>query len=836
MFSLASKSRKSTAILSAGAAAALLLTGLGVSRAVANNLQWNPGLSTTGGTDGTGSWNASTSNWYDPTAATNPVAWNNGDGAYIGNAAASGSYTITLDSAFTVGSGATTSPYDALSISGGATGTNYTLNGSGASGSAAYTLTVAGRIQVNGNLSLQNITVDNTSDTQSGVTTTPYVSNGGTLNIGSGATLAGNFMAAGSYGGSGVINVNNGGTLSGYTNIYVNSGNGSIGSALNVYTGGTVTEPTNFKNLFLSYVTATPVLNGNSGTVNVDGGTMTVGAITVLANNYNQIGTININGGSVTCLAAAAITNKSSSSVGSQTVVNLNGGTLSANWITSQYNGDLVMNFNGGTLQSHTGGGIGAAGSAYTIPTNLNVQAGGAVVDSNGKTFSIESPLLHDASLGSTPDGGLTVENNKATGVQLNSYVELYGANTYTGPTVVNAGGNLVMGAATTVTTQGSVVVPLAAASILNSSSLTIDQGGVLTLGNYSSPTQVNALNMNNGNINVEFNANQVSELVVNPLNPIAASVSGTENSIWITGGAGATTITDGTYTVVSDTAGGLAGGSWSFQTLQNTAVATLGHRNWLLTLSNTDKAVTLSVTDDLTWDTGATPAAPVDGTGTWDTTSALWSNGISDVAWNNATESGAMATFGANNGTAGTVTLGANIQAGALTFNAATSGNYTIAGNGSNTLELTGSTIIANANATLAANTTFDQGLNLRGGGTLTLAGSDTSNGATVIQAGSLALAPGGTLTGTTALTIASGAALNLANTSAGNGVVIDYGSNPSPNSAIQSYVASGAITTSAGYAVGYANGADGVVSGLSAGQEKIMATLPGDTNLAGT
>ena len=84
--------------------------------------------------------------------------------------------------------------------------------------------------------------------------------------------------------------------------------------------------------------------------------------------------------------------------------------------------------------------------------------------------------------------------------------------------------------------------------------------------------------------------------------------------------------------------------------------------------------------------------------------------------------------------------------------------------------------------------------------------------------------------------MTIATGAKLNLTNTAADNGIVIDYGTEPSPNRAIQAYVASGAITTTAGYAVGYADGTDGVVGGLSAGQEKIMATLPGDINLAGT
>ncbi len=68
------------------------------------------------------------------------------------------------------------------------------------------------------------------------------------------------------------------------------------------------------------------------------------------------------------------------------------------------------------------------------------------------------------------------------------------------------------------------------------------------------------------------------------------------------------------------------------------------------------------------------------------------------------------------------------------------------------------------------------------------------------------------------------------------GEHIIIDYGSGSSPNSAIQAYVANGIITTASGYAVGYADGADGVVSGLNAGQEEIMATLPGDTNLAGT
>src|SRR5689334_4784565 len=70
-----------------------------------------------------------------------------------------------------------------------------------------------------------------------------------------------------------------------------------------------------------------------------------------------------------------------------------------------------------------------------------------------------------------------------------------------------------------------------------------------------------------------------------------------------------------------------------------------------------------------LTWDSsGANAAAPVDGSGNWDITSLLWSNGASDVAWNNAGLD--TAVFG-NNGTAGTVALTAPITVAGITFNA---------------------------------------------------------------------------------------------------------------------------------------------------------------------
>lgn len=75
-------------------------------------------------------------------------------------------------------------------------------------------------------------------------------------------------------------------------------------------------------------------------------------------------------------------------------------------------------------------------------------------------------------------------------------------------------------------------------------------------------------------------------------------------------------------------------------------------------------------------WDPGLTPASPSGGTGTWDTITANWSNGASDVVWPNVAANDDKAVFA---GIAGTVTLGASIgNAGGIQFD--TSG-YSLSG-----------------------------------------------------------------------------------------------------------------------------------------------------------
>ncbi len=167
---------------------------------------------------------------------------------------------------------------------------------------------------------------------------------------------------------------------------------------------------------------------------------------------------------------------------------------------------------------------------------------------------------------------------------------------------------------------------------------------------------------------------------------------------------------------------------------------------------------------DTLTWDSsGLNPNAPVDGAGAWDTSTALWSNGSVDSVWNNAGNN--IATFGSNNGAAGTITVG-TITAGGLIFNAATSGSYLLSGG---TLTLGGSTptITTNVNAEIASAIAGTAGLTKDGSGVLTLSGTNTFTGGLKINAGIVSFSTGGNLPTSSSITL-NGGTLRFTGTSA--------------------------------------------------------------------
>ena len=84
--------------------------------------------------------------------------------------------------------------------------------------------------------------------------------------------------------------------------------------------------------------------------------------------------------------------------------LHLNGGTLSAPAVQNDIGTTGNLYFNGGTLQA-TASSTDFISSSGTL--KAYVQAGGAVIDSNGYNITVNQPLLHDAS-GPALDGGLT--------------------------------------------------------------------------------------------------------------------------------------------------------------------------------------------------------------------------------------------------------------------------------------------------------------------------------------------------------------------------------------------------------------------------------------------
>jgi hypothetical protein len=115
-----------------------------------------------------------------------------------------------------------------------------------------------------------------------------------------------------------------------------------------------------------------------------------------------------------------------------------------------------------------------------------------------------------------------------------------------------------------------------------------------------------------------------------------------------------------------------------------------------------------------------------------------------------------------------------------------------------------------------------------------------------TVTSTGLLTLTAGGATNAVNSLLIDSGGVFNLTSTR----LIVNYGANTDPIAAIRGYLVNGrqgglwngtgGISSSlaaanSAYALGYADGTDGTVSGLASGQIEIKYTLLGDANLDG-
>ena len=165
-------------------------------------------------------------------------------------------------------------------------------------------------------------------------------------------------------------------------------------------------------------------------------------------------------------MVAANFDINGSTTGGAISTVNLNGGTLTVGTlIKSLASGVSTLNFNGGVLKAS---GNSASFLASLAGLTANISTGGGILDDGGFAVTVTQPLLHDAALGATPDGGL-IKAGSGT-------LTLNGAETYTGNTTINAG-TLALGASASI--ASTPVIAVAAGALLDVSGV----AGGFTLG-----------------------------------------------------------------------------------------------------------------------------------------------------------------------------------------------------------------------------------------------------------------------------------------------------------------------------------------------------------------
>ncbi len=325
------------------------------------------------------------------------------------------------------------------------TGSRLLLASTAAGGKGTFNMSGNAQLTINGEFDVDNggQGIFNQSGNTT-VTATPSSFGNGWTFLG----LSNNAGASGTYNlMGGTLNTNRLVVGSGGAGHFVQTG-GSVVSAndLSVGDGG---GPTTGDYTISGASSGPNAVTITSGT-NVENGNANQGMLLGWAGK----GTMNQNGGQITVGQAGVGFNGANDPNGSGTY-NLSGGILTTPAIFKiNVNGTGTFNFNGGTLQAvapdpgnpnfvrqiFMGPGNNNLGDGTPMPalTAANVQAGGAIIDSNGLNIIISQTLLNGVA---GTDGGLKLADSNATPGSLT----LTGADTFNGPTNITAG-TLILG------------------------------------------------------------------------------------------------------------------------------------------------------------------------------------------------------------------------------------------------------------------------------------------------------------------------------------------------------------------------------------------------------
>lgn len=299
------------------------------------------------------------------------------------------------------------------------------------------------------------------SDTSSITKTGGYTSIGtngiGTLTVQNSATftsLTGDFNVSDVGTSQGVLDLKDSGVVN-VTQVYIGKGSSTTGT-LN-QTGGSFTSG--------SFITVGRY-TASTGTVNLSAGTFTSsGALTL---GEQGAGTLNVSGtGTVTVGGDALYLGSGTVNFGGSGTLNINGGTVIAKQLSGGLEGNSVVNFNGGLLKAAAGANTAFVGGLDAV----TILSGGARIDTNGQNLTVSQVL--------TGSGGFT---KSGTGT-----LTLSAANTYTGPTSVNAGTLSV----TSAFFGNTSAISIASGAVLNLPHGLTDQVGSLTINGTSMPAGI---------------------------------------------------------------------------------------------------------------------------------------------------------------------------------------------------------------------------------------------------------------------------------------------------------------------------------------------------------
>jgi len=359
--------------------------------------------------------------------------------------------------------------FNTVAGSGGTGGANLQLSGAITNdGGKGLTFNGAGPVELNGT----------TANTYTGVTTV----NGGYVRFnktgaGANAAIGGDLVVNG-----GTVLWGTSNQIADSANITVNGGIAMLRPANN--SGSSVSETFNNLN-----VNGGEFQTGSSGTgsstVELNNANVAGGSLTVNRNNKVTLsGVMNLTGGTVSVNRAQGTTGIV------ETLLNLNGGLSIANTASGAYTaitfipGESATNMGGrivlGGDLTFTGNSTNANTVLISGPTGTSDRAG-TIALNGSRTFNIgdgaaESDLTIEAPLVDATSG--TSSGIVKTGL---GTLDLRGANTYTGATVVNAGTLLLNGSsasAVTVNSGGRL-----GGTGASSESVTINDGGVLAPG-----------------------------------------------------------------------------------------------------------------------------------------------------------------------------------------------------------------------------------------------------------------------------------------------------------------------------------------------------------------